>query len=167
MVLVEDECRVARESDVAAVWYKKGQYSEIRVDGKREGKSFYGALNVDTGKCHLLGIAGKQVSERTVEYLEYLESIYEGKRVLLIWDGAPWHRGKVRDYLERKNRKCWLEISYFTPYSPDLNPQEHVWKAGKKYACHNSEKSFSERVEEFSKYIKQTTFTSNFIKKYT
>lgn len=75
MVLVEDECRVARESDSAAIWYEKGRYPEIKVDTKREGKSFYGALNVETGKCHLMGIEGKQISERTVEYLEYLENI--------------------------------------------------------------------------------------------
>lgn len=164
--MVEDECRVARESDVAAIWYPKGQYPHIKVDTKREGKSFYGALNVQTGKCHLMEIEGKQVSERTVEYLEYLENIYEGKRVLLIWDGAPWHRGKVKDYLKRKNRKCWLEIMYLPPYSPDLNPQEQIWKAAKQHACHNSEKPFLEKIEKFSKYITHKTFTTNFLEKY-
>lgn len=166
MVLVEDECRVARESDSAAVWYEKGKYPQIRVDTKREGKSFYGALNVKTGQCHLMDIKGNQVSARTVEYLEHLENIYHGKRVLLIWDGAPWHRGKVKEYLQRKNRKCWLEIMYFPPYSPDFNPQEHVWKAGKKYACHNSEKPFAEKVKEFARYIQRKTFVTNFLEKY-
>ena len=68
MVLVEDECRIARESDTAASWYEKGKSPEIRVDRKREGRSFYGALNVGTGQCHLQAIAGKQISERTVEF---------------------------------------------------------------------------------------------------
>ena len=53
MVLVEDECRIARESDILAIWYEKGKYPEIKVDRKREGRSFYGALDVRTGQCHL------------------------------------------------------------------------------------------------------------------
>ena len=166
MVLVEDECRVARESDTAAIWYEKGKSLEIRVDRKREGRSFYGALNVRTGQCHLKEIVGKQVSERTVEFLESLEQTYAGKRVLLLWDGAPWHRGKVREYLRRTLKKCWIEILYFPPYSPDLNPQEQVWKAAKGYACHNSEAFFSDKLDKFSKYIIGKIFPTNFLEKY-
>ena len=166
MVLVEEECRVARESNVAAIWYEQGKYPEIRVDKKREGRSFYGALDVGTGQCHLQEIEGKQVSERTVEFLESLENIYAGKRVLLLWDGAPWHRGKVREYLQRTNKRCWIEILYFPPYSPDLNPQEQIWKVAKGHACHNSESSFSDKLEKFSKYIQGKTFPSNFLEKY-
>jgi transposase len=167
VVLVEDECRVAKESDAAAVWYEKGKYPQIKVDAKREGKSFYGALNVKNGKCHLTEIKGKQISERTVEHLEYLEKVYRGKRVLLIWDGAPWHRGKVKEYLERKNKKFWIELMYFPPYSPDFNPQEHVWKLGKKHACHNSEEPFETRIKKFKSFIRRKKFKNNFLKKYT
>lgn len=164
--MVEDECRIARESDTAAVWYEKGKYPKINIDAKREGKSFYGALNVKSGKCHVSGIEGRQISERTCEYLEYLENIYQGKNVLLIWDGAPWHRGKVREYLKRKHKKFWLELMYFPPYSPDFNPQEHVWKAAKKQVCHNSEKSFETKIKEFSTYINNHAFVTNFLEKY-
>lgn len=52
--------------------------------------------------------------------------------VLLLWDGAPWHRGEVKKYLKHETAKKWrLEITYFPPYSPDFNPQEHVWKEAK------------------------------------
>ena len=166
MVLVEDECRIARESDTMGIWYEKGKYPEIKVDRKREGRSFYGALDVRTGQCHLQEIAGKQVSERTVEFLESLESIYPGKRVLLLWDGAPWHRGKVQEYLRRKNKPFWIELLYFPPYSPDLNPQEHIWKSAKRHACHNSEASFIDKLDKFSNYIQGKTFPTNFWEKY-
>src|SRR5208283_3762414 len=98
-----------------AIWYEKGKYPEIQVDRKREGRSFYGALDVRTGQCPLQEIAGKQVSERTVEFLESLEGLYPGKRVLLIWDGAPWHRGKVKEYLARTHKPFWIELLYFPP----------------------------------------------------
>lgn len=136
------------------------------MDRKREGRSFYGALEVGTGQCHLREIVGKQVSERTVEFLEFLESLYPGKRILLLWDGAPWHRGKVKEYLKRKNKHFWIELLYFPPYSPDLNPQEHVWKSAKRYACHNSEASFLDKLDKFSKYIREKMFPTNFLEKY-
>ena len=166
MVLVEDECRIAKESDVMSIWYKKGKYPDIRVDSEKKGKSFYGALNLRTGKCHLKMIEGNQTSERTVEFLEKLEDIYAGKRVLLIWDGAPWHRGAVKDYLSRKNKKFWIEIMYFPPYSPDLNPQEHVWKRAKQNTTHNSEKPFEQKLTDFSSFIDGAKFKSNFLEKY-
>lgn len=166
MVLVEDECRVARESDTKAIWYEKGKNPIFKIDTEREGRSFYGALDVRTGQCHLQAIEGKQVSARTVEFLESLERKYLGKRVLLLWDGAPWHRGKVREYLQRTAKSFWIEILYFPPYSPDLNPQEQVWKAAKQYACHNSEALFTDKLACFSKYITGETFATNFLEKY-
>jgi transposase len=166
VVLVEDECRIARESDTMAIWYEKGKYPEIPVDRKREGRSFYGALDVGTGQCHLQEIDGKQVSERTVEFLESLEKKYSGKRVLLLWDGAPWHRGKVQKYLARTHKLFWIELMYFPPYSPDLNPQEHVWKSAKQHTCHNSEASFADKIDKFSTYIQGEIFPTNFLEKY-
>ena len=67
------------------------------------------------------------VSKNTVDVLRGLERAYPGKEVLLLWDGAPWHRGEVRKYLAEP-QKWQLEIMYFPAYHPDLNPQEHVWK---------------------------------------
>jgi transposase len=167
VVLVEDECRVARESDVKAVWHQKGERPLVKYDNTKEGKSFYGALNVKTGECHSRRIEGNQVSERTVEFLEQLEETYAGKRVLLIWDGAPWHRGRVKEYLARKGRKCWLEIMYFPPYSPDMNPQEQVWKRTKQNTTHNSEKTFEDKLDDFENFLCNNTFNTDFLAKYS
>jgi transposase len=166
VVLVEDECRIARESDVQSIWYERGKYPTIKVDRKREGISFYGATNIDTGQCHVKDIVGNQNSARTVEYLEYLEKIYAGKKVLIIWDGAPSHRGEVKRYLKRRNKKWKLELMYFPAYSPDMNPQEHVWKEAKKHTTHNSEKEFEDKVRDFRHYIMAKKFTCNMREKY-
>lgn len=165
MVLVEDECRVQRKSGVKSIWYRKGTYPTIKVDQEKEGRSFYGALDVKTGRCHVWD-CDKQNSKATVCFLRQLEDYYSGKHVLLIWNGAPSHRGEVKSYLiERK--QWYLELLYFPPYSPDLNPQEHVWKQAKQETTHNSEDSFDNKLYKFRQYLVHTKFTTNFLKKYT
>jgi putative transposase len=115
IILVADECRIQREANVKRVWYSKGELPEIRIDQKREGKSYYGALNVQSGKCHLMEFE-RQVSANTVQFLKGLEKAYKGKKVLLIWDGAPWHRGKVKKYLKEKHKQFQPRIEYFPSY---------------------------------------------------
>ena len=52
---------------------------------------------------------------------------YEGL-ILICLDGAGFHRSiKLKDYL--KQNHGIFELFRFPTYSPDLNPQEHVWKA--------------------------------------
>jgi len=166
VVLVEDEAKIQRESNVKRIWYSRGKQPEIKVDGKRGGMSYYGALNVKTGNCHLMEF-DRQVSANTVQFLRGIEKAYKGKKVLLIWDGAPWHRGEVKKYLKNKHKKIQLHIEYFPPYWPKLNPQERVWKEAKTHVCHNSELSFEDKLLTFWQYITRTKFTTNFLAKYT
>lgn len=165
MVLVADECRVERESGLQHIWYQKGKYPTIRVDQKKEAVSFYGALDVKTGECHIRD-SQWQSSKETVQFLIKLGRIYKGKKVLLVWDGAPSHRGEVKDFLAIKDKKWHLELMCFPPYSPDLNPQEKVWKEARKHITHNSEEEFEDKVYAFFKFIQSTKFKTNFLQKY-
>lgn len=44
-----------------------------------------------------------------------------GKRIVLVWDGAPAHRGKSLQVPER------ITIVNLPAYSPELNPAENLW----------------------------------------
>lgn len=163
--MVADECRVEKESGAMRIWFPKGKQPVIKVNQDKEAVSFYGALNVATGEevaCKAL----RQTSEYTVKFLRKLEKIYQDKKVLLIWDGAPWHRSKVKDYLKEKGKRWKLELMYFPPYSPDLNPQEQVWKKAKESCAHNSEDEFKVKVKRFCQFLRFTKFATNFFKKY-
>jgi transposase len=64
---------------------------------------------------------------------QYLEMILEANPdvpVILFWDRAPWHRGKAIDQVLTENPR--LEIIFFPTASPELNPQEYVWKSTRK-----------------------------------
>lgn len=48
-------------------------------------------------------------------------------QVLVIWDGAPIHKGQViKDYLAHGAAKR-LHLERLPGYAPDLNPDEGVW----------------------------------------
>ncbi len=47
--------------------------------------------------------------------------------ILIVWDGALWHRSKeVKKWLDANHGV--VELMRFPAYSPNLNPQEKVWK---------------------------------------
>jgi len=56
---------------------------------------------------------------------------------------------------------------YFPPYSPDMNPQEKVWKKARENISHNYEEDFNVLVSRFYNFLIKTKFKSNFLKKYS
>ncbi len=57
-----------------------------------------------------------------------------------------------------------IETLYFPPYSPEENPQEHVWKAGRSAVTHNTFISNIEKTaENFVTYINKTLFSYSLI----
>jgi len=60
-------------------------------------------------------------AEVSAQYLELCLEANPEAPILLFWDRAPWHRGKSIDKVLEENPR--LEIIFFPPASPDLNPQ--------------------------------------------
>jgi len=50
VVLVSDECRIQKESGITSIWFPQGKYPEIKVEQVKQALSFYGALDVKTGR---------------------------------------------------------------------------------------------------------------------
>ena len=57
------------------------------------------------------------------------------KRVVLVIDNAPWHRGKPIDQALADNPH--LEFKRLPSYSPQLNPIERFWRLLRRRATHN------------------------------
>ena len=81
----------------------------------------------------LLTITGGMTAQRYVSFLRdtywpVLQGKFEGEEFRFQQDNAMWHRGKaVREWVATQPD---LEKAFMfqPPYSPDLNPIEHVWK---------------------------------------
>jgi len=156
VVLVEDESRIEFEAKQDRIWAQKGVYPKLEYTGEKIGRCFYGASNIFKRE-HIVHEAYWMTSQETVEFLKKIKSHYqrhwkEKINVLLLWDGAPVHRGAVKEFL--KQNCDWLELMYFPAYSPEENPQEWMWKDAKKQVCLNHEEAeFEELVYKFYRFL--------------
>ena len=55
-------------------------------------------------------------------FLEEMSKDLGGKEVIMVMDGAGWH--KSQDLKVPTN----IQIVYLPPYSPELNPVERLWQ---------------------------------------
>ncbi len=76
----------------------------------------------------------------------------------MLWDGASCHKSQeIKEWL-RINPHI-VELDHFPPYSPELNPQEHVWKELKKHINHlRGAATLTEIMTESMKYLNTKKF---------
>lgn len=104
-------------------------------------------------------------AETSALFLQKILLAYPDDPILLLWDRASWHRGpKLKAILEANPR---LEIMYFPAGAPDLNPQEHVWKATRRAISHNhSSKKLDKLANDFEDHLLTTTFPCSLLDQY-
>ncbi len=120
----------------------------IPVVNARDKQTYFGALDYKT-KEFLTYSAKTGNSENTINFLEYLRSQRPDAQLLIIWDGASYHRSqKIKDYLDSLNanleKEQWLiSCERFAPNAPQQNPVEDIWLQGKRlirefyFFCHS------------------------------
>lgn len=162
--LAEDEAGLYLQATTCYVWAPIGQTPIARADPGRAKTNFYGTLNLKTGQ-EIAMRSDIMTAEVSAQHLEMLLEVNPDVPIILFWDRAPWHRGKPIDkVLEEKPR---LEIIFFPTASPDLNPQEHVWKDVRKAVSHNHlETRLPELADRFLTKLNTSTFDSSFLDKY-
>ncbi|QDU21938.1 transposase [Urbifossiella limnaea] len=80
----------------------------------------------------------RRMQEAFAAHLRHVGRMYPTgihKRVVLLIDNAPWHRGRPIDEALRDNPH--LEFKRLPSYSPQLNPIERFWKLLRRRATHN------------------------------
>lgn len=157
VVLCEDEMVLTSATTLQKIWLPKRAYPPvIETNATRKRKSIYGFFNLKTGQQHAF-MADWQNMYLTVEVLDKLRQTYPTQELLIVWDNCGWHRGsEVMKWIRRDKRTKTL---HFPPYTPDLNPQEHVWKAGRKATTHNQHiTDIEQTIKDFMNYITSRTF---------
>jgi transposase len=83
------------------------------------------------------------------------------KKIYLIVDNARWHHAKLlQEFLEEQKDR--LVLWFLPPYSPELNPQERVWRQTRRKATHNK---YFEKESELIREVESIFFawsTPNF-----
>lgn len=161
VILAEDEASLYLQASLMRVWAPVGQTPVVPVAPGREMVKFYGTLNLLTGQ-QIVTRAETMDAEATAIHLQQILAAVPQVPILLLWDRAPWHFGQpIRQVLEANPR---LQIMLLPVAAPDLNPQEHVWKAARSAVSHNH---FTPRLpqlaDNFESYLTSTTFHSSFL----
>ena len=94
---------------------------------KKGGKlsaNYFGAVEVMKGKItQIVDESAKAPS--LIKLLKLLKKRYRNDNVLLLWDGGKPHKaGITKDFLRDKMQN--FHLLPLPPYSPDLDPEEHV-----------------------------------------
>lgn len=134
ILLCEDEMVLSTQTTFQKIWLPKGEYPKIEASNKKENRSIYGFLNIKAGTEHAFK-AGWQNMHITAKMLKNVRKIYPTQKLLLFWDGPGWHRGSVVQKFIKQDGK--IRVVNFPKYSPEENPQEHVWKKGRSAVTHN------------------------------
>ena len=152
------------QATTMAVWAPKGQTPVVRAHPGRDKACFYGSLNLLTGQ-DIVTQSPVMNAEASAQHLNQILEAIPGFPILLLWDRAPWHSGQpIQELLEANPR---LEILRFPVAAPELNPQEHVWKAVRRAVSHNhSLRNLPELVDQIEKHLTTQTFESSFLDRY-
>lgn len=152
------------QATTMAVWAPKGQTPVVRTAPGRDKVCFYGTLDLMTGRDIVTQTPVMNATASAEHLLQILEANPE-RPILLFWDRAPWHSGQpIRDVLATNPR---LEIVRLPVAAPELNPQEHVWKAVRRAVSHNhTYRRLPELAEQIEKHLTENTFESSFLDRY-
>ncbi len=133
-IFFEDEMTLATQGTVGYTWARIGQTPEARVFGRHKGVKAFGAVSAHGLFRYRVQLDYfSQASFRA--FLVAFRATTDGY-LLVIIDGAPYHKGSaVTDFVADPRHE--MELIHLPAYSPDLNPQEHVWKVFRKEHMHN------------------------------
>lgn len=125
IIYFQDESAVKLTAVLGTTWGKKGKTPIVRVTGKR------GTIGVTSA----ISPAGRMVfrleedtvhAEQHIEFLKQVQKNHPHRKIIIIEDGAKPHIAKeVSQFVETQKKK--LAIYFLPSYSPELNPDEHVW----------------------------------------
>lgn len=119
--MFQDEARFGRISDPRKCWAPIGTRPIVGVQVIREYSYAFGAVSPKDGCLDSLILPEVNADTMNI-FLKEVSKRHKKEYILMFLDGAGWHRSK--ELLIPKNMK----LIFIPPYSPELNPAEHIWE---------------------------------------
>ena len=151
VLLSQDEARFPMVATLAAALGVKGFRLAVGTRDCKDLLYVLAVVNIVTAAVHSTTLESparakqktgrsktRRMQEAFAAFLRHVGQTYakeKHKRVVLIIDNAPWHRGKRIDEALADNPH--LEFKRLPSYSPQLNVIEHFWKLLRRRATHN------------------------------
>ena len=126
MLYFQDESSVSLVPVLGKTWAKKGETPKIRVTGNRGSICLSSAIS-PAGRM-VFRIEKSTVTSKTfVDFLKQIMKNHQWRKIIVVTDNYPAHDSSyVRNFIEQNKKR--IAVYYLPTYSPDLNPDEDVWK---------------------------------------
>ena len=132
VVYAMDEVHLLEGDLISHLWDDSKKRLELLMDNPKNRQTYYGALDLFNPELIIQDYA-RGNSDYTVEFLKKLLNQNRGKKIIIFWDGAAYHKGeKMRNFLFEVNgdlepQQWRITCHLFAPYSPEENPIEAIW----------------------------------------
>jgi transposase len=119
-LIFQDEARFGRMAKARRCWAPAPCRPVMPNGYERQFTYVYGAVSPDDGKFDWM-LAEKMNTENMSKFLKQIRWRHPDDFIVMILDGASSHRAKDLDLPPH------MHLEALPPYSPELNPQEHIW----------------------------------------
>jgi len=151
-MMFQDEARFGRMNRIYYCWAPKGQRPQSNYQLVREFRYVYGAVSPGDGRSCIM-LNKDMTAEGMNRHLTQISQEFSNDYVLLLVDNAGSHGAK--ELIIPSN----IMIYPIPPYSPELNPQELVWKKMRKKFFANkifaTMSACEERIEKAMKWVRE------------
>jgi transposase len=152
VVVYCDEAHVHQDTDGGYGWGPKGKtfWVQSSSPGLSKKVTFYGLYLLDEPQPLRIWSYPRGNTDSTIQMLRRLREELPGRPILMIWDGASYHRsGAVLAEAARLN----IKILRLPAYSPDFMPVESLWRWLRQevtyHRCHHTPEELITRVDAF------------------
>lgn len=129
-LMFQDEAGFGRINKPKYCWCQSGHRPNVPCHHIREYRYAYGAVEPNTGENFFL-ILPQSNSICMNVFLQKLSATYPDDIILLVCDGAAWHKSKTLNIPEN------IELFFLPPATPEMNPIEQIWKEIRKRGFRN------------------------------
>jgi len=119
-VMFQDEARFGRINDPRRCWAPRGFRPEVGMQIVREYTYAFGAVSPHDGALDTLVLPVVNAETMSI-FLAEVARRHPEEFIVMVLDGAGWHRANSLIVPEN------MRLEALPPYSPQLNPVEHLW----------------------------------------
>jgi len=127
----QDEAGVSLIPFMRTTWAPIGKTPVVKVTGKKGGLCVSSAIS-PAGRMIFRIEKGRMTAQTYIDFLSKIILQHPRRKIVIVADNAPIHKAKLVKEFILSNKKR-ISIFYIPSYSPELNPDEHVWAYLKAY----------------------------------
>lgn len=129
-LMFEDEAGFGRINKPKYCWCYPGHRPSVPCHHIREYRYAYGAVEPMTGESFFLILPYSNTACMNI-FLRQLSERYPKDTILLVCDGAAWHKAKALEIPSN------IRLLFLPPATPEMNPIEQIWKEIRKRGFRN------------------------------